>query len=132
MGQVTTVREIETHQTSVRRHEGLVDLQVGRASTQGLDVDTPLGGVEAEGLKGALLAEELDPVNVLVAAVVAGAGLALGVLVGHGRAEGVEDGAGRDILRGDEDDGLPLALDLLGLEDERVRGASDAMIRVNG
>lgn len=116
MRQMTTVREIQTHQAAMRRHQGLVHLQVGRAATQGLDVDTPFGGVEAEGLEGALLAEQLDLVDVLVAAVVAGAGLALGVLVGHGRAEGVEDGAGSDILRGNKDDGLPLALDLLGLD----------------
>lgn len=116
VAQVATVGEVKAHQTAVGRHQRLVDLQVGRAAAEGLDVDAPLGGVEVKGLESALLAEQLDLVNVLVATVVAGARLALGVLVGHGRAEGVEDGAGSDILGGDEDDGLALALDLVGLK----------------
>jgi hypothetical protein len=94
-------------------HDSLVDLQVGRATAQALDVDAPLLRVQAECLESALLAQKLDGVNVLVSAVVAGAGVALGVLIGHGRAERIEDGAGRDILRGDEEDGLALTLDLL-------------------
>lgn len=48
----------------------------------------------------------------LVTAVVAGAGVALGVFVRHGRTERIEDGAGCDILRGNEKDGLALTLDL--------------------
>lgn len=98
MGQVATVRKVKTHQTAVDGHQRLVDLQVGRAARESLDVDTPLGGVEVEGLEGALLAEQLDLVNVLVATVVTGTGLALGVLVGHGRAQGIEHGARGDIL----------------------------------
>lgn len=77
MGQVTTVRKVKTHQTTVDGHQCLVDLQVRRASREGLDVDTPLGGVEVEGLKGALLAEQLNLVDVFVSAVVPGARLAL-------------------------------------------------------
>ena len=73
-------------------------------------VDTPLLRVQAECLECALLAQQLNGVDVLVTAVVAGAGVTLGVLVGHGRAKSVEDGAGGDILRGDEEDGLALAL----------------------
>lgn len=123
MAQMATVGEVQTHQATVGRHESLVDLQVGRASTEALDVDTPLGGVEVEGLEGTLLAEKLDLVNVLVATIVPGARETLGVLVGHGRAESIEDGAGGDVLGGDQDDGLPLPLDLLGhdLGDLRVR-----------
>lgn len=123
MAQMATVGEVQTHQATVGRHESLVDLQVGRASTEALDVDTPLGGVEVEGLEGTLLAEKLDLVNVLVATIVPGARETLGVLVGHGRAESIENGAGGDVLGGDQDDGLPLPLDLLGhdLGDLRVR-----------
>lgn len=116
MAQVTTVREIQTHQTTVGRHQSLVDLQVGRASAQSLHINTPLRVVEVESLEGTLLAEELDLVDVLIATVVPSTRLALGVLVGHGRAKGVEDGTGGDILGGDENDGLPLALDLVALE----------------
>lgn len=122
MAQVATMGEVQTHQTTVGRHQSLVDLQVGRASTEALNIDTPLGGVDVEGLEGTLLAEELNLVNVLVATVVAGARETLGVLVGHGRPKSIEDGAGGDVLGGDQDDGLPLPLDLLGhdLGDLRV------------
>lgn len=113
VAQVATVGEVKAHETAVRGHDGLVDLEVGRAAGQALDVDTPLVGVEVEGLEGTLLAQQLDLVNVLVAAVVAGAGVALGVLVGHGGAESVEDGPRGDVLGGDEHDGLALALDLI-------------------
>jgi hypothetical protein len=46
-----------------------------------LDVDSPLVGAQAKRLEGALLAERLGLVDELVAAVVAGTGVALGVLV---------------------------------------------------
>lgn len=117
---MTTVRKIQTHQATVRWHQGLVDLQVGWATTQSLYVDTPLGRVEVEGFKSTLLAEKLDRVNVLVATIVTSTRLALGVLVGHGRAKSVEYSAGGDILGGDQDNGLPLALNFLGLEDRAV------------
>ena len=42
MGQVTTVREIETHESVVWAHDGLVDLEICRGTTEALDVDTPL------------------------------------------------------------------------------------------
>jgi hypothetical protein len=112
VGQVTTVGQVKTHEAFVRPHDGLVDLEVGRRSRQALDVDTPLLVVETKSLEGALLAEKLDGVNVLVTAVVAGTGVALRVLVGHGRTKCVEDGAGCDILGGNEEDRLALALDL--------------------
>lgn len=110
---MSTVGQIETHKPLVRPHDGLVDLQVCWATAQALDIDTPLLCIQTEGLKGALLAEQLNGINVLVATVVAGAGVALGVFVGHGRAESIEDGAGGDILRGDQEDGLALTLDFL-------------------
>lgn len=86
MAQVATVGQVETHETAVGRHDGLVDLQVGRAATEALDVDTPLLVVEVEGIESTALAEQLNPVNVLVATVVTSTGVALRVLVGHGRA----------------------------------------------
>lgn len=86
VAQVAAMGQIETHETAVGRHDGLVDLQVGRAATEALDVDTPLLVVEVEGIKSTALAEQLDLVNVLVATIVTSTGVALGVLVGHGRA----------------------------------------------
>jgi hypothetical protein len=112
---MSTVGQVQAHQSIVRPHDSLVCLQVRGAAAQALDIDTPLLRVETEGLEGTLLAEQLNLVNVLVTAVVAGAGVSLRVLVGHGRAKGIEDGAGGDILRGDEQDGLALALELFFL-----------------
>lgn len=113
MRKMATVRKVETHETTVRRHDSLVHLQVGRAARQALDVDTPPLRVEVEGLESSFLAEQLNAVNVLVAAIVASAGVALGVLVGHGGAEGIENGARGDVLRGNENNRLSLPLDLI-------------------
>ena len=112
VGQMATVGQVKTHEPVVRPHDGLVDLKVGGRTRQALDVDTPLLVVETESLEGALLAEKLDGVNVLVTTVVAGTGVALRVLVRHGRTKRIEDGAGCDILGGNEEDGLALTLDL--------------------
>lgn len=128
MAEMAAMGEIQTHQPAVRGHDGLVDLEVGGAAAQALDVDTPLGAVDVEGGQGAVLAEGLDLVDVLVATVVASAGVALRVLVGHGRSEGIEDGTGRDVLGSNEDDGLALALDLMFLGrrvSRRARHGSD-------
>ena len=84
MAQMASVGQIQPHQAVMGAHQSLVDLQVGRATAQTLEVDYPLLRVQVEGLKGAGLAGELNGVDVLVASVVAGAGVALGVLVGHG------------------------------------------------
>lgn len=113
MAQMATVGQIQSHQPVMRPHDGLVSLQVCWATAQALDVDTPLLWVEAKGLESTRLAQKLDRVNMLVSAVVTGAGVALGVLVGHGRAKSIKDGARSDILGGDEEDGLALALDFL-------------------
>lgn len=109
---MAAVRQIKAHEAAVRRHERLVDLEVGRAAAQGLDVDAPALRIEVEGLERALLAQQLRLVDVLVAAVVPRPRVALAVLVGHGRAQRVEDGPRRHILRRNQDDGLALPLDL--------------------
>lgn len=118
MTQVTAVRKIQTHETVMGAHESLVDLQVGRATTETLNVDTPLLGVEVESLQGTSLAGELNGINVLVTTVVTSTGVTLGVLVAHGRAESIENGTGSDVLRGNQEDGLALALNLFFLLEE--------------
>jgi hypothetical protein len=109
---MTSVRQIQAHQPFMWPHQSLVDLQIGGAAAQALHIDTPLLGIQAERRKRTSLAGQLDGVNVLVAAVVSSPGITLGVFVGHRRAEGIENGAGGEVLRGDQDDGLSLALDL--------------------
>lgn len=124
MGQVTTVGKVKTHQTVVRAHEGLVDLQVGRTAAETLDVDTPLGGVQVESLEGALLASDLNGINVLVTTVVTRTRVALRVLVAHGGAQSIEDGTRSEVLRGNQDNGLTLTLNLLLLQEERRQRTS--------
>ena len=51
-----------------------------------LHVDSPLGGIEVEGLESPLLAKNLQLVNPLVASVVTGVWKSLRVLVGQDRA----------------------------------------------
>lgn len=94
--------EIEAHDAVVRVEERRVRREVGRGARERLDVDTPLVRVEAVGLEGALLAEALHLVNVLVAAVVALAGIALRVLIGEAGADGLVDGRVGEVLRSDE------------------------------
>jgi hypothetical protein len=65
-----------------------------------------------ESLQGTGLAGQLDGVNVLVTTVVSGTWVTLRVLVGHWGSQCIENGAGSDILGGNEDDGLALTLDL--------------------
>jgi hypothetical protein len=125
---VATVGKVKTHETAMRRHDGLVNLQVGRAAAEALDVDTPFLRVEVEGLESTGLAQELDLVDVLVATVVAGAGVTLGVLVGHGRTKGIEDSPRGDVLGSDEQDGLALTLNLQLLQ----RSSASHTVKMRG
>ena len=60
VAQVTTVGKIETHKSIVRFHDSLVDLEIGRAATQALNIDAPVLGVQVESLKSTSLASQLD------------------------------------------------------------------------
>lgn len=111
VAQMATVGEIKTHQTVVRAHESLVNLQVGRAAAEALDIDTPLLGVEVESLESTSLAGKLKGIDVLVATIVTSTRVALGVLVGHGRAQSIENSTRGDVLGGNQDNGFTLALD---------------------
>jgi hypothetical protein len=117
VAQMATVRKVETHETVMGTHEGLVDLQVGRATTQALDVNTPLVGVEVESLESTGLAQKLNGIDVLVSTIVTSTGVTLGVLVAHGRTKGIEDSAGGEVLRGNQDNGFTLTLDLIFLHE---------------
>lgn len=122
-----TVRQVQAHQSVVGAHDGLVDLQVCRATTERLHVDPPFLWVEVEGLQGSRLACEFHRVNVLVSSVVSCPGISFGVLVRHGRAEGIEDGAGGDVLGRNEDNGLSLTFDFFFLQ-FRERASVSAML----
>jgi hypothetical protein len=122
VAQVATVRQVKTHQSIVGSHDSLVDLEVGGAATQALDIDAPFLGIQAESLESASLAGQFNGINVLVSTIVSGPGVPLGVFVGHGRSQSIEHGTGRNIFGGDEDDGFPLALNLGFLERGIRRG----------
>jgi hypothetical protein len=57
---MASMREIKTHKSLVGSHDSLVDLQIGRAATQALNIDTPLLRVQMEGLESTSLAQQLD------------------------------------------------------------------------
>lgn len=116
MRQMTSVGQIKTHKPIVRSHDSLVDLQIGWATTQTLDIDAPFLGIKVEGLESTSLAGQLNGVDVLVSSIVSGTWIALRVFVGHGRSQCIEDGAGGNIFGGDEDDGFSLTLDLQFLQ----------------
>lgn len=99
VGEVAPGGEIQTHDAVVRLEHGGVGGEVGRRTRVGLDVDAPSGGIEMEGLEGAGTAQVLNLVDELVAAVVAVAGHALGVLVGEGTPQRLYDGEGSEVLR---------------------------------
>ena len=109
---MATVRKIKTHESFVWSHDCLVYLQVGRGARQTLNIDAPLLIIQVECLEGTSLAGQLNGVDMLVSTVVSSTWVTLRILVAHGRSESIEDGAGGDVLGGDEDDGFSLTLDL--------------------
>lgn len=113
VGQVTAMGQIKTHEASVRRHDSLVNLEVGRGTRESLDVDTPLCSIKAKGLESTVLAKSLDTVDVLVTTVVTGTRVTLRILVAHRRANSLNDGLRSEVLRSDQHNGLTLALDLI-------------------
>jgi len=115
MAQMATVWKIQAHHAIMRLHDGLVDLEVGGTAGERLDVDAPLLVIEVEGLESSSLAEQFNGVNVLVTTIVTTSRVALGIFVGHGRAQSVEDSARGNIFRGNEEDRLPLTLNLFFL-----------------
>jgi hypothetical protein len=94
----------------MRTHDRLVNLQVGRAATQALNIYTPFAGLEIESREGTSLASQLNRIDVLVSTIVSRSGVSLGVFVGHGRSQSIENSAGGDIFGGDKDNGLALTL----------------------
>jgi hypothetical protein len=95
---MATMRKIETHKSVVRTHYSLVDLQVGRTTTETLNIDCPFLRIQAECLKGSSLAGQFNGIDVLITAVVTGTRVAFGVFIRHGRAKSIVHSARCDIL----------------------------------
>ena len=107
----------------VRLADGGEDGKVGGRAREGLHVHAPLCRVGAEGRQRAIAAHVLCHVDELVATVVASVRVALRVLVGHDRAESVEDGLRGEVLGRDEHERglLPPLLVLHDVPQLRVR-----------
>ena len=88
-----------------REEHGLVGLGAG----MGLDI----GEAAVEEALGPVDGEFFGHIHIFAAAVVAPAGIALGVFVGQDRALGLQHGLGDDVLGGDELDIVLLAAELM-------------------
>ena len=105
MREVATVREVEAQNRVARLQHRGVCLHVGLRSGMGLDVRM-LG---AKQLLGAVARQVFDHVGILAAAVVALAGISLGVLVREHRSRGFEHGFADEVFRGNQLEALVLA-----------------------
>ena len=109
VGQVAAVGEVHAHEGVAGLEHSLERGQVGGSAGVGLDV----GMLSAEQLAGALTGDLFGLVDAVAAAVVALAGIALGVLVGQARAHSHHDSRGDDVFGGDQLDVALLAVILL-------------------
>lgn len=105
----------------MRSQQSSVDGKISRRSRVRLHVDTPLVRIQAVRLEGTGLAKNFDLVDVLVAAVVSLARIALGVLVGKGRAEAFHNSLGGEVLTGNQLQTGPLSVLLLLDDVEQLR-----------
>ena len=98
VGKMAAVVEAHAKHGVARLEQGKKDGQIGVCAAVGLDV----GMVGAKELAGALAGDALGDVNFLAAAVIASAGIALGILVGQAGAHGDHHSLADNVFRGDE------------------------------
>merc|ERR1719410_2149460 len=108
MGEMPPIRQVKPHDSAVRFYKSCVYSKVGWRATISLDIDPPLLRVEVVELQGSLLGEELKLVDVLVAAIVALARLALTVLVVQAGAHALQHRKGCKVLAGNHLQASPL------------------------
>ena len=106
VGQVAAVGEVHAHEGVAGLEHSLERGQVGGSAGVGLDV----GMLSAEQLAGALTGDLFGLVDAVAAAVVALAGVALGILVGEHRARCGQYRLADKVLRRDQLDIAPLAV----------------------
>ncbi len=130
VGQVAAVAQVHRQHGVAGLQEGEIDRLVHRRAGQRLHV----GVLAAEQLGRPLPRGALDLVGELLAAVVAPAGIALGVLVGQHRAEAGQHLGIGVVLRGDHLDAVDLAALLAGdgALDLRVVGGKGLAVRIHG
>mmetsp|Transcript_5554 Transcript_5554/g.15704 ORF Transcript_5554/g.15704 Transcript_5554/m.15704 type:complete len:304 (-) Transcript_5554:314-1225(-) len=96
--EVTTVRQVKSHNAVVWIQERAVHVEVGRRPREGLHVHSPLFRVEPESLESSLLAKALCHVNELVTSVVSRTWITFRVLVGHDTSQSLHDGLACEVL----------------------------------
>ena len=96
MGQVAAVREIEAENGVARLQHRRVGRGVGLRAGVRLHIDV----LAAEDLLGAIAGQVLHHVGVLAAAVVAAAGIALGIFIGEDRAGRLQHCFGDEVFAG--------------------------------
>ncbi len=106
VGEMAAVGQAEGEDGVAGAQQGRVGGQHGRRARVRLDV----GVLGAEQPLGAVNGDPLGDVDDLAAAVVPGAGIALGVLVGERRAERGQHGRRGEVLGGDQLQGARLPL----------------------
>jgi hypothetical protein len=110
VGQVAAAGQVEAEKGVARLQQGEEHRLVGLGAGMGLDI----GILAPEQLLGAVDRQGLGDVDELAAAVIAPAGIALGIFVGQHRALRLDHGARDDVLRRDELDLVLLAAEFLG------------------
>ena len=105
MGEMAAVGKVEAENGVAGLEDGGVGRGVGLGAGVGLDVDV----VSAEELASAVAGQVFDNVGVFAAAVVAAAGISLGVFVGEDGAGSLEHGFGDKVFAGNHLQALVLA-----------------------
>ena len=108
MGQVAALGQVHAHDGIAQVQKRKVDGQVGLCAGVGLHV----GVLGTKQLAGAVDGDLLHLIHKLAAAVVAVAGVALGILVGQHTAHSCHHGGGNNVLAGDQLNVLALTAQL--------------------
>ena len=118
VGEVAAVGQFHAHHGVAGLQQGEVNGHVGLGAAVGLDV----GVLGAEKFPGPIDGQGLDDVDVLAAAIVAAAGVALGVLVVHYAGLGFQDSLAGIVFGSDKDHAIALAgvFQFNGAGDRRV------------
>ncbi len=130
VGEVSAVREVQAEDGVARLNDRRVGRHVGRRAGVRLHV----GVLGAEELLGAIARQVLDHVGELASAVIALAGIALGVLVGEDRAGGFKHGLANEVLGGDQLQPFMLAALLVfdSLRNVRISFRQRTLHRIGG
>lgn len=121
MTQMTSIGQLQTHDSSMRTNQSSVDGKVGGGTTQGLHIYSPVRILDSKHFQRSLLTEKFHLINVFIAGVVSGSGVPFRVLVGQARAKGIRDRFWSEVFRGNQFETLLLTRFLLKIEKRRSK-----------